>query len=250
MGKRVKRSETGGTGLGTRIREARIHSGLSQTDVAKRLSVSQPLVSQWEQGRSKPDQGKVKELETVVGQLTDDRLPSTGPGPIGVWLSKTRQQKGVSVYELAERAGVTSMAIYNIESGKTQNPQEATRKRLEQALATTAPQEVVKEARVEQDIVGLGPLTDFDPYDDSNLPTCGGVYVLYDVSERPIYVGQGGQIRSRIRDHEEKFWFKRPIVVNGAYVQVEDRLLRTQIEQVLIKFLKSNAVINKQNVDR
>ena len=249
MGKKQKEVK-GSDDLGQRIREARIHSALSQADVAKRLAVSQPLVSQWELGNATPSAEKLRVLEALVGQLTEERLPSTGPGPIGVWLSKTRQKEGISVYELAEKADVTSAAIYNIESGKTQNPQEATRKRLEAALATTTPQEVVKEAQVEQQIPGLGPLTDFDPYDDDNLPSCGGVYVLYDISDRPIYVGQGSQIKVRIHDHEEKFWFKRPIVVNGAYVKVEDKTLRSQIEQVLIKFLKSNAVINKQNVDR
>ena len=36
----------------------------------------------------------------------------------------------------------------------------------------------------------------------------------------------------------------------GPYVQIDNETLRRQVEQVLIKFLKSNAVINKQSVDR
>jgi hypothetical protein len=50
--------------------------------------------------------------------------------------------------------------------------------------------------------------------------------------------------------HEDKFWFKFPIVSHGAYIEVKDDALRHQVEQVLIKFLKSNAVINKQSVDQ
>ena len=74
--------------------------------------------------------------------------------------------------------------------------------------------------------------------------------MLYDISERPVYVGEGGNVRRRIRDHEEKFWFKRPIVESASWIAVEDSDLRLKIEKTLIKFLKSNAVINKQNVDR
>ncbi len=71
-----------------------------------------------------------------------------------------------------------------------------------------------------------------------------------DISDRPIYVGQGQRIATRLRDHHEKFWFRPPIVQNAAYVGIDNKLLREQIERVLIKFLKSNAVLNQQNVDR
>jgi hypothetical protein len=54
----------------------------------------------------------------------------------------------------------------------------------------------------------------------------------------------------RVGDHNEKFWFKYPIVSNAAYVEITDENLRHQIEQILIGFLKSNAVINKYSVVR
>ena len=103
-----------------------------------------------------------------------------------------------------------------------------------------------EDARIE----GLGGLTDFNPHETNSLPSAAGVYVLYDISERPIYVGMGRNIGKRIQDHDEKFWFKKPIVETGSYVEIGDELLRRQIETLLIKFLKSNAVINKQGVDR
>jgi hypothetical protein len=78
------------------------------------------------------------------------------------------------------------------------------------------------------------------------------VYVFYDISERPVYVGRAVKltIADRVRDHNDKFWFKRPIVDSAAYIQINDEALCTQLEQVLIKFLKSNAVLNKQFVER
>ena len=36
----------------------------------------------------------------------------------------------------------------------------------------------------------------------------------------------------------------------GAYIEIENPLLRDQIETVLIQFLKNNAVINKQKTVR
>ena len=100
------------------------------------------------------------------------------------------------------------------------------------------------------EVQGLGSLVDFDPHADDERPEEPGIYVFYDISERPIYVGEARNVRIRIRGHEEKFWFKRPIVESASWIRVEDEILRKQIETLLIKFLKSNAVINKQNVER
>jgi excinuclease UvrABC nuclease subunit len=107
-------------------------------------------------------------------------------------------------------------------------------------------------AEREQEVVGIGSLTDFDPYDDESLPESSGVYVFYDITDRPVYVGKSSKrsIRTRVREHYEKFWFKRPVVDRGSYITIDDETLCTQIEQILIKFLKSNALLNKQHVDR
>ena len=65
-----------------------------------------------------------------------------------------------------------------------------------------------------------------------------------------IYVGQATNIADRIQDHLDKFWFKRPIVELGAYIEINDKKLRNQVETVLIQFLKKNAVINKNKTAR
>src|SRR5690606_11796091 len=93
---------------------------------------------------------------------------------------------------------------------------------------------------------GIGALEGFDPYDANDWPQVAGVYVFYDISDRPVYVGKSdGNMAERIRDHEEKFWFKRPIVQYGEFLAIADATLCGQLEVVLIKFLKSNAVLNK-----
>jgi len=53
-----------------------------------------------------------------------------------------------------------------------------------------------------------------------------------------------------MKGHNDRFWFKRPIVERASYIPIKDKNLRRQIETILIKFLKSNAIINKQGVER
>jgi transcriptional regulator with XRE-family HTH domain len=170
----------------------------------------------------------------------------------GEWLSAMRVERQLSRADLAARAGVSAVQIYNIETGRTGNPRASTRQRLETGLGVSAPQALV--AAVEQEAQlegGLGSLVDFDPHDENDYPSEPGVYVFYDVSDRPVYVGESGDIRRRIRtDHNEKFWYRTPIVYKASFVRVEDQTLRRQLESTLIKFLKSNAVINRQQVVR
>lgn len=169
---------------------------------------------------------------------------------IGAWVNKRRQEKGLSVAELAAKAGLSLLAIYRIESGQTENPRQETLAKIQKALGAALEHDAQEVAREDATIEGLGELVDFDPNDVDDRPDVSGVYVLYDISNRPIYVGMSENIRTRLRDHSEKFWFKRPIVEAGSFIEIRDAKLRRQMETLLIKFLKSNAVLNRQNVER
>lgn len=229
------------------LKEARIQTGWSQTELAEKIGVSQGKISNWETGKGDPDSKQLKDLHAVLDLGQSES--SVEMSPLAAWLTKARSEKGWSIPELANKAGLTPPAIYRIESGGTLNLRKSTREKLERLLGSISQETdiaVSKEAQVE----GLGALEDFDPHDDDERPPEPGIYVLYDVSERPIYVGEGGNVRKRIKDHEEKFWFKRPIVESASWIKIADSTLRNQIETLLIKFLKSNAVINKQNVER
>jgi transcriptional regulator with XRE-family HTH domain len=231
------------------LREARIRAGLSQVELAAKVDTNQPTISNWEHGKCEPTEKQEKQLRIVLGleQSADGIVDAS---PLAAWLSKARLEKRWSVPELAHKAGLTPPAVYRIESGVTRNLRGATRAKLEKALGSSVPQDTAQELAEEAEVKGLGALEDFDPHEDGERPAEPGIYVLYDISERPIYVGEGGNVKKRIRDHEDKFWFKRPIVETASWIKVEDEVLRKQIETLLIKFLKSNAVINKQNVER
>jgi len=234
--------------LYTSIRELRNRAGLSQGELAGKIGVAQMTVSNWETGKAMPKAEQIDKLRQILGiNGAEDDAPDASP--IAAWVAKSRISKSLSVPELAMQSGLTAAAIYRIESGVTRNLHSKTQHKLENALGPM-PEFMAEEAAEDATIVGLGSLIDFDPHDDDERPSDPGIYVLYDVSERPIYVGEGGNIKKRIRDHEEKFWFKRPIVDNASWIKVEESTLRKQIEEILIKFLKSNAVINKQHVER
>lgn len=245
---------------GERIKRNRIKVGWTQGDLAEKVGVSQMTVSNWESGKANPKPDQKSQVFSLLGVVkviqdggSEDTSPDTseaGPPAVASWLTKTRLERKMSVPELAAAADVTAAQIYNIESGRTTNPRRSTVQRLEKALDERLPPETKAEIRQEATVEGVGEFFEFDPHDREDWPDEPGIYVLYDISDRPIYVGQGSSIRRRIADHEEKFWFKHPIVSTASYISVPDGELRKKIETILIRFLKRNAVINKQNVDR
>jgi len=231
------------------IKELRVNAGMSQAELAEKIGVSAMTISNWERKKTSPDQNEEVRLRAVLGDASDSpELLSTSP--LATWLTKARLAGKLSVPELAQKSGITPPAIYRIEQGVTRNLRKKTREQLEKALGSAMPKDALEEVEGEAAVEGLGKLEDFDPHVDEERPDEPGIYVLYDISERPIYVGEGAKVRARIRDHEEKFWFKRPIVESASWIKIGDDKLRRQIETLLIKFLKSNAVINKQNVVR
>jgi transcriptional regulator with XRE-family HTH domain len=247
---------------GQRIRRARQTEGLTQTALAEKIGVAQATVATWEANSPPAPAPQRIKLEEILGPLSKRKAPKASSAnekaisptedevsSVGAWLRETRIRSSMSVPELAKKAKVSAVAIYNIESGKIKNPQASTRAKISKALGESIPQDIISETEEEQEIQGLGSLIDFDPHDSSEWPQCQGVYVLYDVSERPIYVGKGDKISARLKDHVDKFWFRDPVVKYASYIEVKDKNLRHQLEQVMIKFLKSNAVINKQSVE-
>ena len=224
---------------------------MSQQQLANAVGVTQPYVSMWERDQQYPSDTHLGRLNEVLGEQTaEEPSPESGASEFGVWVAEERTKQGMSVPQLANASTISAVALYMIESGRTANPRAETRQKISNALDASIPDEVVELTEEQSHIPGLGSLVDFDPHDDEDRPTEPGVYVFYDVSDHPLYVGRSDNIRRRVREHQDKFWFKAPIVQSGSYVRVDDDQLRAQVEQVLIRFLKSNAVLNKQHVDR
>jgi transcriptional regulator with XRE-family HTH domain len=240
---------------GREVRELRRRLGLSQTELSNRLGVTQGTVSNWETGRTAPTptyEGPLQELARAA--QPDGATTMTSPDvSFGTWVRDQRTRQGMTSSQLSALSGVSMPQIYNIETGRTANPRLTTRRALEAHLGG-APAQVEQAVKEQFDIPDVGEMTSFDPHNAADFPDEPGIYVLYDISDRPIYVGESENIRNRIRNsntgHIEKFWYKSPIVETAAYVRVPNSRLRRQLEQTLIKFLRSNAVINKKGVDR
>jgi transcriptional regulator with XRE-family HTH domain len=225
---------------GEDIRRWRLNANLSQTDLAEQLGVSQGLVSAWETGRTQPAESEVNKLQGMIRRLA--RTPSGNS--FGDWVRRTREQRNLTVAQLASRAELSHVTIYKIESGDIENPRESTRNRISRALEANIPVDVAQEVQASSRVDGLGESTDFNPHDEEEFPADPGIYVLYDRARRPVYIGQGKSIAGRLKDHKTRFWYKEPIVSHGSYIIVAEDKTRRQIEALMINLLNKHAILN------
>ena len=168
----------------TRLRDAREQADLSQVELANKLGVSGPTISNWENRVSEPDDDQRERVLAWVEKLengswrrrgntternvddiesgpedTDDDV--VGPSAVGEWLNKSRVKMNMSVPELAQRADVSTATIYFIESGQSQSPRRETLDKLQRALAgTEIDPEARRAAQREATIEGLGETGD------------------------------------------------------------------------------------------
>src|ERR1041384_3716380 len=149
--------------FGERVRRARIRNAWTQAELAAKLEVSGATISNWETGKIVPTSSQKSKLKLVLGLLTREITQGSesgrvdgGPAAFGVWLTRARLERQVSVSELAVLSGVSAPAIYNIESGRIANPRAVTVRRLEKALGQELPTEAKQEIKEEATIEGLG----------------------------------------------------------------------------------------------
>jgi transcriptional regulator with XRE-family HTH domain/predicted GIY-YIG superfamily endonuclease len=251
------------TALGRALRRAREREGLTQQALADKLTKSVGAkvwpanIAQWEAGDRVPPDSYIPKIEEILGPITkraakkekDAEIIEDESSDFGVWMRNTREEKGLSRYELARQAGLTATTIYFIESGKVTNPQDATKDKIYKVLGKQPPKQHVT-MRKHPTYNGKN-VHGFNVTDQSDWPAEGsmGVYVLYDKTHRPIYVGRSKHIGHRLiehRDHEPKEfdkWFDATAVY-GAYIEVADEKSQVELEWVMIRFLKDSLLFN------
>ena len=111
--------------IGHKIFEARFAANLTQKQLADRLGITGAAIAQWENGRAKPNPQRQEQLEKILGPLgrVDPATPSVG---FGAWLRQEREAKSLTAQELSNRSGVSVAQIYNLESGRVDNPRKST----------------------------------------------------------------------------------------------------------------------------
>ena len=180
----------------------------------------------------------------------EDVEPGPGEPNFGQWLDGEMRRQGLTIRELSNRTGITYTGLWNIVVGNTVSPREGTRRKLEAAVNSQPPVEVELAVEKAGAIAGYD-WVDFTPSDLETVPEQSGVYVFYDITDRPVYVGKSSKnVRTRVKDHSTRFWFKRPLVVRGAFLSISDPALCGTIEMVLIKFLGKHALLNEKGVVR
>ena len=136
-----------------------------------------------------------------------------------------------------------------IETGRVRNPWRQTRERLLRALGERSlPPSVEQEIEQQTEIGPSQQFSDFSAWDDSTISETGCVYVYYDRTERPVYIGETNNLRARNRQHgdNDKCFFRR-LVESGAYVRIDSADERKRFEKLLIQFLRRNFLFNKKD---
>jgi len=150
--------------------------------LADKLGVSQAQISNWESERSSPSRDMLENISAVLGVQAPDGVA------LGEWLSQKRDEKKLTQAELAEKAKVSQITISFIETGKTESPQEATLKRLENVLGKlpASLSEEVKEKRSVEDFIFLGPFPASNWEENVGTDKIPCIYVFYDHLKRPV----------------------------------------------------------------
>jgi len=105
-------------------------------------------VFNWENGKNTPQRNKLPRLMKLFGEkaFNPETTPDEeGPTSLATWVLRKRTENKWTRLELAQRAKVTEQTIWNIETGKTKNPQRMTIESIESVFDELLPDDIVSE---------------------------------------------------------------------------------------------------------
>lgn len=242
--------------IGDWIRNNRIANEMTQDELAIQLGCSGMTVSNMERGKRDPDADDMRKLQKLFGSAAE-QSPLLEEDSFGAWLRRELKRRNMTLQELSDKSGVTMTTISLIQTGKIQRPQRKTIDKIEGVLKAgpkvkdqAPPEEPPELSSTTSEKLAIGVWQDFVIEDVDSWPTSPGVYILYDVSKRPTYVGKSQNIRNRLREHKRQKWWVDETVVTAAYIEVKDVNLRSRLEEILITFANGNILVNKNLVER
>lgn len=110
--------------LGNRIRDLRKKTGLSQLDFGTDIGTTQATVAWWESGRGYPKLESIGKMAEAFGVpvstlLLEGGTPNGIPTEheIGKRILAWRKLRGMTLQQLADKAGVGLTTIHNLETG-------------------------------------------------------------------------------------------------------------------------------------
>jgi transcriptional regulator with XRE-family HTH domain len=231
------------------ISKHRVKKDWTQKKLADELNVSQTLISFWEKGSQRPNAEMREKLVEVFGAGFRDE--ETFGMSLGEWLRSKREERKLTMGELAQKTGLSWPAIKLIEDGVTQSPHRKTVEALEKVLGelpSVQSKDFEDERKVAGfDLIGINDIDDWQAEASRTREKIPCIYIIYDKSNRPVYIGQTDNLYRRFKNHEREFWWKKPIAHRYAYIVVEDAKFRRDVEKVMIKLVGTHALMNEQH---
>jgi hypothetical protein len=163
---------------------------------------------------------------------------------------EAKKKADETMQTIAAACGLSVPTLYSLMNSENVARQRGTLDKLQRYFGPM-PTEVQEEATAARALGSLGEFSLFNPHNEEEWPSGPGVYVPYDTYRRPTYIGKSRtSISGRLKDHSTRFWFRRPLVEEAAFVYANDEKLIGAIEDPLIKVMGSLAVINNRGTLR
>jgi transcriptional regulator with XRE-family HTH domain len=162
------------------------------------------------------------------------------------WLTFQMEAKSLNGTQLSKLAGCHNTTILAILNRRIENPSNEMMEKIRTALQEEIPLVVTNDLNEKKKFDNKQDVwDDFNPHDHDSIPNKPGVYALFSPTNIVLYVGKAQNVRSRIASHREKKWFLQDIIEYGMLFYSDDENERKKIEDILIKFLRTNAWLNK-----
>lgn len=94
-------------------------------------------------------------------------------------------------------------------------------------------------------VVGPYPIEHWETILQDEEISC--VYVIFNIQKHPVRIGETGDLRGRLREYENYWWFHEPIAHTFIYVRVTGEQPRRRLEKVLTAAAGDSAIFNTHN---
>ena len=198
-----------------------------------------------------PSEQMMNRLRDAVDQIRagqpDQRQESTKPiVDFAAWIGLQMEAKNLTNQRLAQLAGCHPTTVSSILAGRIENPSNEMMAKIRMALNEDVPASIVRDLHERKTFENKEDVwDDFNPHDHDSIPNKPGVYALFSPTDAVMYVGMAQNVRSRISSHRDKKWFLPEIIEYGMLFYSDDENERKKIEDILIKFLRTRAWLNK-----
>ena len=190
---------------------------------------------------------RLRDALEIRGGRPDQQLENNEPSvDFSAWLGLQMEAKSLTAQQLAKIVGCHPTTVSSILARRIENPSNEMMAKIRLALNEEVPASIVRELHELKSFADKEDVwDDFNPHDHDSIPNKPGVYALFSPTDAVMYVGMAKNVRSRISNHRDKKWFLPEIIEYGMLFYSDDENERKKIEDILIKFLRTRAWLNK-----